>query len=342
MTIAITGASGFLGWHTMLAVKAQGFTPVPVQPNDIPENCQKLIHLAGVNRGNISENINITYDLIESLTKLDNPPKLVVFANSIQAGNESEYGNIKAWTASVLADVCQSIGSDYLDLKLPNLFGEHGKPYYNMVTSTFCHQLAVGEKPEIQDKELTLLHAQDAADLLVGNVTELPTTKTTVAGLLFNLKYLANTYESGEIPDLTESFQRDLFNTYRSHVSPVRQAKTSSDFRGSFIETTRSLGGQSQASFSTTLPKVVRGNHYHRRKFERFTVLSGNAVISLRKLFSNVRLDIKVTGDDPMSVDIPTGWAHSIKNTGSKPLHTVFWTNDLFDPQNPDTFDEVV
>ena len=47
---------------------------------------------------------------------------------------------------------------------LPHVFGEGGKPFYNSVVSTFCHQLSCREEPEINvDGDLELLHAQDVS-----------------------------------------------------------------------------------------------------------------------------------------------------------------------------------
>jgi UDP-2-acetamido-2,6-beta-L-arabino-hexul-4-ose reductase len=37
-------------------------------------------------------------------------------------------------------------------------------------------------------------------------------------------------------------------------------------------------------------------------------------------------------------VDIPTGYTHSITNTGDDELITLFWANEILDPQAPDTF----
>jgi UDP-2-acetamido-2,6-beta-L-arabino-hexul-4-ose reductase len=36
-------------------------------------------------------------------------------------------------------------------------------------------------------------------------------------------------------------------------------------------------------------------------------------------------------------VDIPAGYTHSITNTGASDLITIFWADEIFDPQRPDT-----
>ena len=53
-------------------------------------------------------------------------------------------------------------------------------------------------------------------------------------------------------------------------------------------------------------------------------------------------LRFRVSGTEPCVVDMPTMWAHDITNVGSDELLTAFWSNDLFDPEHPDTYGEPV
>jgi UDP-2-acetamido-2,6-beta-L-arabino-hexul-4-ose reductase len=71
-------------------------------------------------------------------------------------------------------------------------------------------------------------------------------------------------------------------------------------------------------------------------------VIAGEAQIRLRRLFSDDVVSFAVSGDAPQIVDMPTMWAHSITNTGSGDLVTLFWTDHLFDPERPDTYAEPV
>lgn len=361
--VVLTGMGGFLGWHTRAALRESG-TPTEgikvgakfdlQQAATALSGAARLIHIAGVNRAPEEEvregNVLFAAQLAEALRAAAEPPRVVVYANSIQAGNGSAYGEGKAAAGEILSAAAQEIGAEFIDLLLPNLFGEHGRPFYNAVTATFCHILADGGHPSVEnDKELTLLHAQNAADLLSGVVPasslEQLQEQETVSGLLRRLEGYAETYRRGEIPDIADAFARDLFNTYRSYAidrhTPITLTRHA-DARGSFFEVIRSHGGAGQSSFSTTAPGISRGDHFHRRKVERFTVLAGSARISLRKLFSDEALHLDVTGDEPVAVDMPTMWAHRIINTGSDMLYTSFWTNDLFDPATPDTISEVV
>ncbi|MDQ0644577.1 polysaccharide biosynthesis C-terminal domain-containing protein [Microbacterium murale] len=360
---AVSGSGGFLGWHTKAALHETGVTVDAVSLGDefdaqravaAVDGSARAIHIAGVNRANDDEvlagNVAFAEQFAAALRAADNPPPVVAYANSTQVGNGSVYGEAKARAAETLAAAASDIGAEFVNVSLPNLFGEHGRPFYNAVTATFCHLIANGENPTVEnDKELTLLHAQNAADLLTGAArpeaqSDLEETET-VTGLLGRLQRYAALYNDGEIPDVDSDFDRDLFNTYRSFTFPA-QAPISltrhADARGSFFEIIRSHGGPGQSSFSTTVPGVTRGDHFHRRKIERFTVLQGRARISLRRLFSDDVVSFEVSGDAPGAVDMPTMWAHNITNVGNDTLYTSFWTNDIFDPQNPDTIPEVV
>lgn len=359
----LTGANGFLGWHTRAALqeKSEDVSTVPVgerfdfpQAREAVNGADRAIHIAGVNRASDKQiedgNLLFAQQLADTLLTVDKPPAVVVYANSTQAGNGSVYGESKIHAAEILAKAAQEIGAEFCDIRLPNLFGEHGRPFYNAVTSTFCQILVDGGEPTVDnDKELTLLHAQDAVDLLIGNVAPNEQANLeqheTVSGLLARLKVMNEVYATGEIPDISTKFQRDLFNTYRSYkieARPSVELVKHADPRGSFTEIIRTHGGTGQSSFSTTVPGVLRGGHYHRRKVERFLVLAGEARISMRRLFSDKTIHFDVNGNEPIAIDMPTMWAHSIENTGSELLVTHFWTDDHFNPTNPDTIMEAV
>ena len=361
--MALSGADGFLGWHTRLALRELGIesAPMPVgewfdpdQALTAIDGSERAIHLAGVNRAEDAQvrdgNLEFARQFATALRGAKQPPPTVVYANSIQASGDSVYGQAKREAGNILESAARDVGADYVDVALPNLFGEHGKPFYNAVTATFCHLLSKGESPVVdQDRELTLLHAQNAADLLTGatavDAQGSLEVRESVSGLLARLQSIAAVYAVGEIPDIASPFDRDLFNTYRSYtiesLTPI-SLQRHADARGSLFEIVRSRGGQGQSSFSTTVPGVTRGDHFHRRKVERFTVLAGEATISLRRVFSDETARFHVTGDRPVAVDMPTGWAHNITNTGDDLLYTSFWTDDIFDATRPDTIPEAV
>ncbi|MBE2205430.1 MAG: SDR family oxidoreductase [Chthoniobacterales bacterium] len=369
MKIGITGAEGFLGWHVRawlrtfrpeVEIRAVGRKAFSGRES-LEAFCRGLdaiVHCAGQNRGEDTEveatNVALAKALAAACQSACAPaiPRLV-FANSTHIDRDSAYASGKRAAAGVLASVAGE-GSQFTNAILPNLFGEFGRPYYNSAISTFCHQLTFGEKPEVhQDATLHLFHAQKAAALLAraalgeggGGEVRPQGETTTVRAALDRLTQMHESYNTaGIVPDVSAPFDLELFNTLRSYRFPDRVQvpfRMHADVRGGLFETVKSAAG-GQTFVSTTHPGITRGNHYHTGKFERFVVCSGEADISLRRLFSDQVVTFRVTGDAPCAIDMPTFCAHNITNAGTGPLITMFWANEIFDPEKPDTFSEQV
>lgn len=361
MKVVVTGADGFLGWHTRCRLRAlTDHDVVAVGRQQWPDladhlaDAQGVIHIAGVNRGKDAEveqgNERLASALSDAVRACEGAPQ-VVFANSVQAGTDSPYGAGKAAASTLLAAAAADIGAHYVDVRLPNLFGEHGRPRYNSFAATFVDAVLDQRAPEIADRPVDLLHAQGAAHSLIDGLTTTEEqlnpagTTASVHGVFDTLVNFDRLYRSGDIPALLTALDVDLFNTLRAGHFPVGSpiAMTPrSDDRGRLVEVVRAHGGQGQTFVSTTKPGITRGEHFHLRKIERFVVLSGQARISLRKMFTAEVVSFDVDGATPVAVDMPTMWAHNITNTGHGELVTVFWTNELFDPAAPDTVPERV
>ncbi|MER7891463.1 NAD-dependent epimerase/dehydratase family protein [Micromonospora sp. NPDC094482] len=362
LKLAVTGAGGFLGWHVRVLLRALGWPePTVLTRADLADpgmiaakvaGVDRVLHLAGVNRGEPADvaagNVQLAAQLAAGLKHCANPPARVVYANSVQAGNGTSYGDAKATAARVLADT----GVDLDDVLLPNLYGEHGRPYYNSAVATFCRLLAEGGRPEVHaDRELSLVHVTDAAARLIGMPLggswdpAMPALRIGVQALADRLAGMAATYRTGEIPPLLERHDVRLFNTYRSHCFPAHYPLAlprRADARGELVETVKAHGGAGQTFCSSTVPGITRGEHFHLAKVERFVVLRGSAEISLRRVGDAEVVRFPVNGDEPVLVDMPTMWVHKLVNTGPDELVTMFWTNELFDPDRPDTWPEPV
>ncbi len=362
MKVVVTGADGFLGWHTRVRLAAlTDHTVVPVgraQWSGLPTllaDADAVIHIAGVNRADDPDavrdgNISLAEDLaiaIRSSARLSR----VVFANTTQMGNGSPYAAGKGHATAILRDAAAGVDAAYVDVWLPNLFGEHGRPNYNSFVATFVDKAIRGETPDIADRVLELLHVQEAADVLIEGLDTFPRvivmvgTDTTVHSVWDRLSRFYEVYRTGEIPHLDSAQDVHLFNTLRAAMFPAAypmplQLRT--DPRGSLVETVRCHGGPGQTFVSTTRAGVTRGEHYHLDKVERFCVIGGQARISLRRMLTDEVVSFDVNGDTPVVIDMPTLWAHNITNTGSELLTTLFWTNSLFDPDAPDTYPEPV
>ena len=366
MTYFVTGGDGFLGWHLRCRLAAQGQDAVALGRGGLGSLGDRLrsadsdpvvLHLAGVNRapteGEVEGgNVELAQIVASSVTDAGRPVH-VVYANSIQARQDNPYGRGKARAASLLEAAAAAGGGSVSDVLLPNLFGEHGRPHYNSFVATFCHEVAHERAPEVQqDRDVPLLHVQRAAQLLIdaaddrvsGHVEPEGETRS-VSEVLDQIRDMHRLYAVGELPDLSTPWGTDLFNTYRSFTFPQSfpiRADVHEDPRGRLFETVRMNGGVGQAYMSTTRPGQVRGEHYHLHKFERFFVVSGEAEIQLRRLFTDEVVTFRISGDDPGFVDMPTMWVHNIRNIGSTDLITMFWSDQLLDPANPDQFPQRV
>jgi len=172
------------------------------------------------------------------------------------------------------------------------------------------------------------------------------TSQIKVSALLQQLElYKQNYVQQGILPSLDDPFERNLFNTFLCYIDHTTffpyKLKLNTDERGSFVETVKLHSG-GQISFSTTVPGITRGNHYHTRKAERFAVIKGRAKIEFRKTGTDKVYTFELDGSEPSFVDMPIWFTHNITNIGDEELYTIFWISEHFNPADPDTYFEQV
>lgn len=117
--------------------------------------------------------------------------------------------------------------------------------------------------------------------------------------------------------------------------------KVRQDERGKLVEVFK-VSNFGQVFFSVSKLGVVRGNHYHKRKIEKFCVIEGEAEINLRNRETGVVRKYPVSGDMPQIVPIPINHTHNIINVGSSEMKLLVWANEIFNPDDSDTFSEEV
>ncbi|HRP89104.1 MAG TPA: NAD-dependent epimerase/dehydratase family protein [Edaphocola sp.] len=367
LRIGITGQQGFVGRHLFntLNLFPEEFVLINFQrdffenENDLDHfvaNCDVIVHLAAVNRHESAQfiydsNIDLVKRLIDSLTRTKSKAHIIISSSS-QEERDNLYGRSKKEGRMALANWAVENDITFTGLVIPNVFGPFCKPFYNSFIATFCHQLISGTIPTINiDASVNLIFVQDLVQEIIGHIrrstnkSELiieATNELKVSQILEMLKSFKETYfNRGEIPSLNSSFEHNLFNTFRSYIDhrnhfPIKFVQHI-DPRGAFVEVIR-LGIGGQCSFSTTVPGITRGNHYHTRKIERFAVIKGKALIQLRKIDSDEILDFYLEGSEPAYVDMPIWFTHNIKNIGDEDLYTIFWINEPYNPENPDTY----
>lgn len=359
-TICVTGAAGLIGQHSLIHLRTQPDLDVISVDREMfrdPDalrlavgRADVLFHFAGQNRGDAdavaAANVEIADQLVDALHSSGSNAH-VLFSNSIHSDGETPYGQSKRAVADRLRRWTDVSNGTFSDVLLPHVFGEFGRPFYNSVVSTFCHQIATGETPEIQyDGDVELLHAGQVAELFwetmqhPAAVVRPSGVAMKVSELLARLKRLSQRYAAGVVPDLTDVIDLQLFNTYRSYI-PYEDRPISltvhSDARGGLFEAIRSDAG-GQVFLSNTRPGITRGNHFHRRKVERFLVVQGSAIIRLRNVLTDQVHTFEVSGERPQAIDIPTLHTHNISNVGEDELWTLFWAHEHFNPDDSDTY----
>ncbi len=379
ISVGITGQAGFVGTHLFntLGLNPAEFKRVSFEDSFFGEpekleafvnECDVIVHLAAMNRHNdpkviYDTNIHLVKQLIEAMEHTGKKPH-VLFSSSTQEERDNPYGRSKKEGRELLAAWAGRNGATFTGLIIPNVYGPFGNPYYNSVIATFCHQITHGEQPKIEiDGELKLIYVGELVNLIIklinsqiskienrkSKIENLPvphTAEIKVSTILNKLKsYKENYFEKGIVPDLTDSFDRYLFNTFLCFIDHKSffpfMLKKNTDDRGSFVETIK-LNSGGQVSFSTTKPGITRGNHFHTRKAERFAVIKGKARIQLRRIGTDKVLDFYLDGENPSFVDMPVWYTHNITNIGEEELYTIFWINEFYDPSDPDTFFEQV
>lgn len=372
MKIVITGARGLLGWHAAarlhadncaaryrneeapwsLALLDHAIFDDDEALRDALRDADVVLHWAGVNRGTEADvaaaNPAIARRLVDFCTAGGHRP-FIVYANSTHAEFDTIYGRSKKDAGEILSAFSDG---EYCDLVLPHIFGETARPYYNNVTATFIDQIWKGETPSINaDGQVELLHAGDAARAAIDAAIERRSgvlrpagRKISVADLWDRLTRFHEDYTAGIFPDLSDPFDLALFNSYRTAAYPAgypTPLTVNADNRGILFETSKAKGS-GHAFLSTTKPGVIRGDHFHASLVERFVVVSGKAVIRVRKVLTDEISEFVVSGDEPVAIDQIPFHTHHIQNLGDDDLITFFWSHRIFDRANPDTYQDPV
>lgn len=365
MKILITGAKGFVGKNLVAELQNRGYNDIyQYGKNDTEDmldtytkDCDFVFHLAGVNRPKHEEeflkgNLDLTTELLNLLKKNKNSSPILL-TSSTQAEKDNAYGRSKEAAEDAVTTFEQEAGNQALIYRLPNLFGKWSKPNYNSVIATFCHNIARGIDIQVNDPkaELSLCYIDDVVKNFILAMEESKSAKTREYVVkpiyIVTLDQIA-TLVSGfkesrvdlSVPDLADSFTKKLYSTYLSYLPEndfSYDLKMNVDDRGSFTEFIKTAD-RGQVSVNVSKPGITKGNHWHHTKNEKFLVVSGKGLIRFRALDSDEIIEYKVTGEKLEVVDIPVGYTHSIVNIGETDLVTVMWVNEVFDPENADTY----
>lgn len=338
------------------------------------EQAEFVFNLAGVNRPKektefMEGNYGFASELLNALEQCGNKCP-VMLSSSIQASLEgryagSEYGKSKLEGERLFRDYSARTNAPVLIYRFPNIYGKWCRPNYNSVVATFCSNIANDLPIVINDPNvrLELLYIDDLVtemlNALLGEESREgnfcvanPTDKVTLGEVVKLIQEFKAARSTISVPDVTPgSFGKKLYSTYLSYLSPQDfsyKLKKNEDTRGSFTEILRTAD-RGQVSINISKPGVTKGQHWHQTKWEKFCVVSGDGLIQLRCVGLgedgevSPTVEYRVTGNEPVIVEIPPGYTHNITNLSSnRDLITIMWCNEVFDFGNPDTFPENV
>ena len=371
--ILITGAGGFVGKNLVATLRTAGYTDLMLfEKDDTPETladyCRRaafVVHLAGINRPTdpsefYTGNAGLTDTLLADLETAGNTAPVLV-TSSTQAELDNDYGKSKRQAEEAIFAHRRRTGAAVYVFRMPGVFGKWCRPNYNSVVATFCHNVAHGLPIQVRDPAFSLplvyiddvvaciLAAFDGQVMMDRSATPIchmhPIHEVTLGRLAELIQGFAAGRTSLAVPDLAPgSFEKKLYSTYLSYLPSDRFSyplEMHTDNRGSFTEFLRSPE-RGQVSINISHPGIVKGNHWHHTKNEKFLVVKGEGVIRFRNIFSREVIEYHVSGDKLEVVDIPCGYTHNIENVGTEDMVTVMWANEAFDPDHPDTFFEPV
>lgn len=334
-----------------------------------------VFNLAGVNRPEdpadfMRGNFGFASELLGLLEHHGNRCP-VMLSSSVQASLEgryagSAYGESKLAGEGLFREYSERTGAPVYIYRFPNLYGKWCRPRYNSAVATFCDAIANGRGFHVSDPtvELELLHIDDLVacmlELLLGNVERGddglchagPTDRATLGEIVSMLESFRDSRSDLSVPDQTDgSLSKKLHATFLSYYDQGSLAyplRANRDERGSFTEILRTPD-RGQVSVNISKPGVTKGNHWHHQKWEKFLVVSGEALIRLRRVGADAEGspypvdEYRVSGAEPVVVEMAPGMTHSITNlSDTNDLVTVMWASEAFDPERPDTYFEEV
>lgn len=366
--ILITGAKGFVGQNLAEALRAAGYANLLCFDKDdtletLAAYCARaafVVHLAGINRPAdpaefYTGNAGLTDTLLAGLEAAGSRAPVLV-TSSIQAELDNDYGKSKRLAEDAIFAYGERTGVPVYVFRMEGVFGKWCRPNYNSVVATFCHNIARGLPIQVRDPdyELPLVYIDDVVQCILDAfdgkvfcdrsrrpICRIHPVHTVTLGFLADtIRGFAQTRENFAAPYLAEgSIEKKLYSTYLSYLPEDAFAyplNMHCDARGSFTEILRTPE-RGQISVNIIRPGIVKGNHWHNSKNEKYLVVHGRCTTRLRRVGSDRVIEYVTSGDKLEVIDIPTGYTHNIENTGSEDAAVVMWVNEPFDPQRPDT-----
>lgn len=291
----------------------------------------------------------------------------------------SEYGRSKKAGEDLFLEYGKETGAKVLVYRFPNLYGKWCRPNYNSAIATFCNNIANDLPIQVNDRsvQMEILYIDDLVEEMIcalkgqehhcefegldvlpsaeGRYCYSPVTHKTTLGEIVDTIYecaraVRAVPDSAEGPSTALEMPQDglryrLMSTFLSYLpkeKAIFDLKMNVDPRGSFTELVHTLNC-GQVSINISKPGITKGQHWHNSKWEQFIVVSGHGLIQMRKEGTDEVLNYEVSGDKIQSVIMLPGYTHNIINLSeTEDLVTVMYCNEVFNPERPDTYFDIV
>ncbi|HCL01512.1 MAG TPA: capsular biosynthesis protein [Lachnoclostridium phytofermentans] len=365
MKILVTGAKGFIGRNLIAELKNRNYGDILEFDIDtdvslldrFTKECEFVFHLAGVNRPQdekefVEGNYGFTTILLNKLQEHGNGAPILI-TSSIQAEIENPYGKSKKAGEDAIFSFEKEIGSKALVYRLPNVFGKWCRPNYNSAVATFCNNIANNLEIKVNDPDVIMnlvyiddvidefINAMEGRENKIDKYCSVPVVHTVTLGRIAELiRSFKESRNNLVVPNMGNEFEKKLYSTYLSYLPKEGFSyplKMNADHRGSFTEFIKTPD-RGQVSINISKPGIIKGNHWHQTKNEKFMVVKGKGLIQLRRIDDDEIINYYVSGDKLEVVDIPIGYTHNIINEGDSDMITVMWVNEIFNPVKPDTY----
>lgn len=367
--IGIIGAKGFLGVRLGRTLSARGlaYSAFHEDAVDVAQlerfvtGIDTVFHLAGINRAVDESAFDFNRASAEALisamrsaTAKDGQLRQIVFASSTKAGDAggTPYGRSKL-AAEQLLESAASVSLKTTVLRLPNLFGPGGKPFYNSAIATFCWLTAKGRESEIRvdgngRQMIEALSVDRAVERCLEALgQEDPFVRDRMNGRPISVGELAKTImdppRRASWPELEETFRwyasRPPLRGQREVKAYPRHDSRTGSFQELIHADEITFG---QLSYSTVGVSYARGGHYHEKKEEWFFVLEGRMAVDFFDPQTGAYIDTQTlfadSGSPAAGLHVPAPYLHAVRNLGTADIRYVLIANESFDPQRPDTY----